>query len=282
MKQVCKSIVITCFNRTYSLIKCLANLKKAKNYEEYNIVFVVQIGNPEVLEIVNKFNCTNKFIIKTHYPKNWSALKKMAHNGVRGVSFCFEKLQSEFVCYLEDDIIISYDFLVFHEFIHNKYLHDKYFFGLNGFSGEKFNINKISLYSKFVYGLGKGFSFNKKIWNIIKYKIWSKKYINSKAPTLDGLLENFIKKNNYFVIMPICSRIYEFESYGLHINPVSNKFYFQRLRDSFVKNNFLTDVYRYSFFSRYKWRKDCRKYYGSIINRFIIYSKLIKNKFFLF
>ena len=52
----------------------------------------------------------------------------MANNGFKGWKYCFENLKSDYAIYLEDDILISYDFLDFHEFIHQKYKNDNKFF----------------------------------------------------------------------------------------------------------------------------------------------------------
>ena len=56
------------------------------------------------------------------------------------------------------------------------YINDPNFFGVNGFSGEKFQKSKISKYSKYVYGLGKGFSINNIGINIITQKPKIQKY----------------------------------------------------------------------------------------------------------
>ena len=37
----------------------------------------------------------------------------MANNGFKGWKYCFENLKSDYAIYLEDDILISYDFFRF-------------------------------------------------------------------------------------------------------------------------------------------------------------------------
>ena len=267
-----KSILITCFDRPKSLKKCINHLYLAKNINQYNVVFVRQKGNNEVKNLVLNSKFKKKYIINTNYPKKFSPLKKMANNGFKGWDFCFKNLKSDYSIYLEDDILISYDFLVFHEFIHKKYQNDRNFFGVNGFSGEIYNDKKIFKYSKFVYGLGKGFSTNKKKWRYFKKNIWNRTFLNQSYPALDSANENFVKKNNLYVVMPICSRIQEDYTNGLHIKK-TNKFYFNRLKNSFVKIKYKEEIYKYSFFESYNWRKDCKKYKGQLIEKFFSFIK---------
>ena len=273
-----KSILITCFDRPDSLKKCINHLYLANNINKYNVVFVRQKGNSKVQKIVENSRFEKKFIITTKYPKKFSPLKKMANNGFKGWKYCFENLKSDYAIYLEDDILISYDFLDFHDFVHQKYKNDNKFFGVNGFSGEIYNFKKISKYSKFVYGLGKGFSTNKLNWKLFRSKIWNKNFLQKVNPALDSANENFVKKNNLYVVMPICSRILEDYTNGLHIKK-TNKSYFKKLRRSFVKIKYKKKLYDYSFFESYNWRNDCRKYRGLLFEKLYKFLKYTRKNY---
>jgi hypothetical protein len=267
MKKL-NSIIITCYNREEALEKCFNNLLKADQINNFNIVIVRQRGFDKVKALVKNFNFKNKYIIETDYLDDLNPNKKMAYNGYKGCDFAFSKLDPNYICYLEDDIIVSKDFFNFHNFLHKKFLYDPNFFGVNGFSKEPYIFSKINLYSKFVYGLGKGYSFNSNIWNIIKEKIWNKEFFQQDVPYLDSPIENYIKKNNYFVIMPILSRIYEFPTEGTNISLKNNLIYFKKFKESFVgENHNKNEIYRYSFTQRYTWRSDCKKYLGSFLNQ---------------
>jgi hypothetical protein len=276
MNRLIKTISITSYNRPKILEKCLKQLRKCQLIDEYKIVIVQQDYNSVFKKIINKFKFKNLHIIKTSYPKKWNPYKKMTMNGLRGFNYCFEKLNSDISFYLEDDIIVANDFLIFSEYILNKYKDDVNFFAVNGFSKEPFNIKKINLYSKFVFGIGKGWAINKKKWKTIK-KFWNNKFINSSHPEYDYPIENFVKRNNYYVVMPFCSRTYELRSQGVSVKKSDNK-YFTNLKKSFVKiknNNF---NFRYSFFLKYTWRQDCKKYKGYLIGSLQIkLKKLFKN-----
>ena len=275
MMSAKNSILITAYNRDKTLKKCLINLYNASNIHDYNLIIVIQKSKLNLIKIIKKFKFKKIWIIKTNYPKKWNPNKKMAFNGYKGCKFAFDKLKSNYLCYLEDDIIVSKDFLQFHDTVQKKYKNEKNFFGINGFSKNNFDKSKVKYYSKFVYGLGKGHSFNSEIWKILKQKIWTKKFLDQNIPYLDAPIERFIKNNNYFVVMPIISRIYEYPSEGTNIS-LNNKKYFKDLKNKFfIKKNNKKINYIYNPFLYYDWRTDCRKYYGKTINYFYLKSKKI-------
>ena len=265
MKNLTKTISITSYNRPEILTKCLNSLHKCELIDQYNIVIIQQKYNEKFKRIFDnfKYKFTNFKIIKTSYPNNWGPYKKMTINGYKGFEFCFEKLKSDIGYYLEDDIVVSNDYLIFSEYILNKYKNDTNFFAVNGFSKELFDKSKINLYSKFVYGIGKGWGIHNDKWKTIK-KFWNKKFINSLNPEYVSPIENFIKKNNFYVVMPICSRTYEQKSKGVSIVITDNK-YFSEFKSSFVHIKNKNFHFKYSFFSNYSWRKDCKKYKGKIL-----------------
>jgi len=273
-----KGISITSFNRPDLLNKCLEKIKRAKLSEEYSIIIIQQNYNERFEKLINKFEFSNLKIIKTSYPHRWNSYKKMTLNGYKGFEYCFDKIHCDIGFYLEDDIMVSSDFFLFCEKMLEKYKNDKNFFAVNGFSKEPFNIKKIQLYSKFVFGIGKGWAINKDRWKIIK-KIWSPKFINSTNPEYDYPIENYIKKNYFYVVMPACSRTYELPSNGVSVKK-NDKEYFKSFKNSFVKIDNKNLNFRYSYFVNYNWRKDCKKYKGKLIGFFILNFKLIKKKLF--
>ena len=109
MKKL-NSIIITCYNREEALEKCFNNLLKADQINNFNIVIVRQRGFDKVKALVKNFNFKNKYIIETDYLDDLNPNKKMAYNGYKGCDFAFSKLDPNYICYLEDDIIVSKDF----------------------------------------------------------------------------------------------------------------------------------------------------------------------------
>ena len=259
-----KGIVLTSYNRPNSLKECLKNIYKSNLSADYTLIIVQQDITAEIQNIINQFNSERIVIINTSYPKDWSAYKKMTINGFKGFEHCFETLKCDVGFYLEDDIIVSYDFFVFCEVILNKYKKDRNFFAVNGFSKEPFDDNKKLLYSKFIFGIGKGWAINSDKWKIIK-DLWNDKFINSKNPEYDYPIENYIKQNFFYVVMPICSRTYEIMGDGVSIKKENTK-YFLDFKKSFTQIINKDYKFKFSFFSKYTWRKDCKKYKGKLLS----------------
>ena len=267
-KNFIKSVMITSYNRPYILERTLEYLFKSQLIDECNIVIVQQNINNKFKKLFQKIRHKNFFLLKTKYPQEWNPHKKMILNGRKGMQYCFEKLNSDICFYLEDDIAVSNDFIKFCNYIINKYQKDDNFFGVNCFSREKLSDNKINLYSKFTYGIGKGWAVPKKRWKLIK-KLWNNSFINEhEAPLYDAPIEKYIKDNRKYVVMPINSRSYEIPSNGVNINLKDNSEYFVNFKKSFVNQRKINADYEYSFFQRYTWRSDCVKYKGQIFHYF--------------
>jgi hypothetical protein len=267
MKKIdIKSVMITSYNRPYILERTLEYLFKSQLIDECNIVIVQQDINNKFTKIFQKINHKNFFLLKTKYPQEWNAHKKMILNGREGLKYCFEKLNSDICFYLEDDIAVSKDFIKFCSYIINKYKDDDNFFGVNCFSKEKFSNHKIHLYSKFIYGIGKGWAVPKKRWKLIK-KLWNNQFVNKyDAPLYDAPIEKYIKDNFKYVVMPINSRSYEIPSNGVNISIKNNQKYFFDFKKSFVNQKKINCEYKYTFFQRYAWRSDCVKYKGQLFH----------------
>lgn len=269
-----KGIVITSFNRPYSLKECLKNIYNSNLSDDYVLIIVQQDYNDEIEKIINNFKFKKIEILKTSYPEDWSPYKKMTLNGYKGFEHCFDKLNCDIGFYLEDDIVVAYDFFVFCEKILNRYKNDKNFFAVNGFSKEPFNRKKMLNYSKFVFGIGKGWGVNSDKWEIIK-NLWNEKLINSDNPEYDYPIENYIKENFFYVVMPICSRTYEIQGDGVSIKNNETK-YFSDFKNSFTSIQNKNDNYKFTFFSSYEWRKDCKKYKGKWLSFFYKMTSSIK------
>jgi hypothetical protein len=93
---------------------------------------------------------------------------------------------------------------------------------------------------------------------------------------LDSANQQYAKKKKLYVVMPICSRILEYPTNGLHIKK-DNIHYFNRLKKSFVRIKCKKNIYEYSFLEKYNWRQDCKKYKGQIIETL---DKFFKNFYY--
>ena len=274
------SIIITSYNRPLVLEKNLKNLKNVSNIKNCNVVIIQQNMNKKFINLFKKINFKKFYILKTKYPKKFNPHKKMILNGLEGMKFAFENLKSDICFYVEDDIILAKDAIQFGTFIINRYDKDKNFFAVNFFSKMKYSASTQNLYSKFIYGIGKGWGVSKNKWKLIK-KFWDTNFVNSHiAPLYDSPIEEYIKSEFKYVVMPINSRSYEIPSNGVNINLKDNQKYFKEFKGSFVGSNYIGNNYKYSFFQKYHWRNDCIRYKGKIIHLLENMIKKTLKKFF--
>ena len=261
------SFTITSYNRYNILKKDLEYLMRISTIQDCNIIIVQQDINQKFDNLFKKIKHNKVYIIKKKHPKKYNPNRKMILNGVKGFKFIFESLESDICFYVEDNIALSGDAIKFGSSIIEKYKYDDNFFGVNFFSKMKYDKKKLKLYSKFIYGIGKGWGVEKRRWLLIK-KLLNKNFIYSiDAPLYDWPLEKYIKENLNYVVMPINSRSFEIPSDGVNVNIRDNQKYFKKMRASFVGTKSLNLDYKYTLFHKYEWRKDCIKYKGQIIHK---------------
>jgi hypothetical protein len=254
-----KSVFITAFNREKIFFKTLTRLKDCKSYNQYKKVIIYQNINKAVLkkikEIDSKIN-----VIKTEYSNNISSLQKTNFNSYAGFKKCFEEYNSDYVIYLEDDVLPSYDFLEYHDYIISHYQNDKKFFSANSFSKDYYNSYNDFYYSKFIYGIGKGFSISRNKWQVLK-KMYERLFSEKREIFYDCYFEQEIK-NKYFVIMPYRSRTLEQPSSGQNSKlSDQNRIFNKNWKKSFLnKKKFEIKNYTFAHNMKYSWRKDCLHY----------------------
>jgi hypothetical protein len=253
-----KTIFITSFNREKIFYKTLIKLKSCRGYDQFHKVIIYQDINKSVYKKIKKID--NKIcIISTSYKNNISALHKCNLNTFKGFTKSFEKYKSDYVIFLEDDVLPSYDFLEFHNYIISKYRYDKKFFAANSFSRES-GKNLDFSYSKFIYGIGKGWSLSKEKWPVLK-KMFEELFYSQKNIFYDCYFETDIIRK-YYVIMPFRSRCYEQPSNGLNSRIAQKKSsHWKNWKKSFLnKKKYRIKKYTYKPNQKYTWRKDCQKY----------------------
>jgi len=280
-------IVLTTFNRPQTLAKCLNSLKKSYLKDQFELLVVRQVGNKKTEQIIKKIKwirCSEMTVIK---PLEWSVKRAINHNIRSGISYAFDKKNADAVIVLEDDILVGHDFLYFCKEILKKYENDFNFRAVNGFSNEKFDSSKMSLYGKYIYGVGKGWGINRKIWQQYLKNSWT----GMEEEHFDYLIEPIIKKG--FVVMPYNSRTCDvgWEN-SSHTSSDQNDPYYQKLFNSWVKDRpFKIKSYQYQNKYKYRWRTDCLKYnwfnrrvmspFYLIMGRLFYRSKLkLKSKLF--
>ena len=253
-----KSVFITAFNREKIFFKTLIKLKNCKNYNQYNKVIIYQNLQERVLKKIKKIDKKIN-VIKTEYSNNISGLQKCNINAYVGFKKCFDEYKSDYVIFLEDDVLPSYDFLEYHDHIISQFRNNKKFFAANSFS-KNYKKQLNFTYSKFIYGIGKGWSIPKEKWGTLK-KIFEQLLLEKKEEFFDWRIEQEIK-NKFFVVMPYRSRTFEQPSNGLNSKLTNqNSIFNKSWKKSFLKKKmFQIKNYTFMFNMEYDWREDCLHY----------------------
>lgn len=261
-----KSLFITAYKREKIFFSSLKKLKLCQNYNEFKKLVIFQDINKNTLNKIKKFDSKIE-VINTQYSLDTAIYDKICCNLYQGFKRCFEYYKSEYVICLEDDILPAYDFLKFHNDIILRYRSNKKFFSVNSFSKEySINFKKDSItnnnfiYSKFIFGIGKGWSISKEKWPILKKMINEILILKSNVP-YDAYFEPEIK-SKYFVIMPFRSRCIEQPSNGVHtkLEDKDSKFWINWKKSFLNKNKYKIKNYIFTHNMKYTWRKDCLNY----------------------
>jgi hypothetical protein len=265
------SILITVYNRFEEFQKCLDAIHACKYQENYNLVIVYHEEIPSTKLLLDLVEHPFLYLIPVNGIGR-TALLNMNSNRILGLNFCFEKLGSEMVIAVEDDVQLGYDALVFSEDIILRYSKNSSFRGVNLGSRMPRSGDLFYSYGKFRYGIsGQGSAMTKDTWRKIN-NLNLLQGISYKG--FDSLVEDYFKTG--FVISPYASRYLDEGWRGTHASPDPNHPYYIDLQKSFVGSLPFAQQRLSCVRSKYSWRKDCIPYYG-VLN-FYYWTKLIARK----
>ena len=198
-----KHILITIYDRTDKIHETLASLQSIYNIDQYELVFVRQEETSSDCKIVENIINSIKWIkvhqITTSYQHDDSSQKKINLNIITGFKYCFEDLKSQFVLFIEDDVLLGFDSLYFAEKMTKKYQHSPFFKSVSLGSTVEFKEGRLYEYCKLMNGISKGWIVTSRTWPYIK-RIWPKTH----RTYYDAILRHHFR--NGFVITPINSR----------------------------------------------------------------------------
>jgi hypothetical protein len=252
------AILLVTFNRPTELSMVMESVKRAKRDSIKKMLVVQQPGNSQISDMCTKVDWID-FELELNTPSGKTVASKINNNIFIGINLLFQDPDIEWVSVLEDDIVVSYDFFEFVNYIMKLYHSDQNFRGVNGFSGLPDNeINTPDQFGEYRYGFGWGWAINRNTWSLLQ-EIWS----GNEEAHWDGHVEHLVKTG--FVVMPIRSRILNigFNERATHTKKYENSLLpeEEKLRESFVST---------SYTGRYKrvvkdldWREDCRSYLRS-------------------
>lgn len=160
-----------------------------------------------ILDVGNQFDSTSFVEIETvkllNIPQDGSdnIYLSINKNFFRLFSECFK--YSDRCIFLDDDLGVRQDFLVFFDRMFVLFENSVDFRGIVGFSGFLSDEDDYSKVSKVKFGFGNGFGFTKKVWTFVESI-----YFLSDSVFFDAWLERFCRSG--FIVMPLVSRVLDF------------------------------------------------------------------------
>lgn len=193
-------VVIICHRRTEHLKRVLDSLTKAQGIETWEVTFVAQNPTSEVMEIISSFSSTSSTILIQDLDSSQVTVRgAINRNLFAGLYDNFLLKKKDYVVVIEDDVLISPDFLTFVEIMVRKFGHESAFRGVNGLSSYT-GPRLVGDYARFSQGFMWGWAttssnFRKllRFWNGNEDAHW------------DHYIEPYLRTG--FVINPVFSKV---------------------------------------------------------------------------
>jgi hypothetical protein len=243
---------VVCFNRTTELLKTLDSIEKAFNSPK-RVIIVCQLGCEPVENIVKNLSSDKYYKIYTSKKKDSESSRFLINRNVfTALSAAFE-LGADFVSLVEDDIEVHPQFFNFMAQINEEFMNDFFFKAANGFSGNSVLQECGEGFGKYRFGVGWGWSINKKNWRNLK-RFWD----GSEDRHWDGLIEPFMRSG--FVVMPNHSLIINNGLIGNGTNSGADLALNQKIVSSYLSNKAFDQPHWVMNQINLSWREDCFEY----------------------
>lgn len=184
------------YSRPHLLAKCLDSIFAMENIDNYKKLFVLQIGNSTVEQLIYKRVDSTTEIIEVD-GKTRSPLENMNFNRWLALQKAFERDGCDWVLSIEEDVEVAPETLIFIEEIYAKYKYTKDFRGINlgSILSSQDLLATFSLQRFGVHGCGS--VLTKETWNRMK-KLKIERTLKEFA--LDGAIEGITKSG--FMVTP--------------------------------------------------------------------------------
>lgn len=195
------TILVLTFQRYKHLKEVIKALSGASEVSNFNVVFLIQDHKVEILQLCEMSKFKHKSILRISPPINWQTYRKINMNMRVGASFIFDHMKTPWGIFLEDDIKLEKDSLVFFQMVENSFGSNPNYRATNAFSRmpRKIDPDESSHFVRLNYGVGWGWSLNLKNYSII-----SDYWTGYEKQHWDGFLEPFFRTG--FVVNPWQSR----------------------------------------------------------------------------
>ena len=254
MKQLIGAVLLITHQRVHQLRQVIEHLELSwvPTYRTMHIIF--HEGQSEVFEIISNISSVDPIIMTVNRASAQSVKEAISRNVFDGLEAVFSDPTVDFVTVIEDDILVSEDFLQFNSEIMQIEFKNPRFKGINGFSGAKWDSERQHEYGHFRYGFGWGWSITRETW-VSLVEIWSDNFLNH----WDGLIESHVRTG--YVVMPRNSKVKNigFDSSASHTGTGGEEE--EKLNASFLASPILNKSAKYSL-SKFDlhWRWDATEY----------------------
>jgi hypothetical protein len=254
MKELTGAVLLITHQRVHQLRRVIEHLELSwvPTYRSMHIVF--HEGQSEIFGIISQISFVDPIIMTVNRASARSAKEAISRNIFDGLEVIFSNPTVDFVTVIEDDILVSEDFLHFNSEVMQMEFENPGFKGINGFSGVKCDLEQQYEYGHFRYGFGWGWSITRETW-VSLFEIWSDNFLNH----WDGLIESHVRTG--YVVMPRNSKVKNigFDSSASHTGAGCEQE--ERLNASYLASPALNKSAKYSL-SKFDlhWRWDATEY----------------------
>ena len=205
------TIIILAHKRVDHLVQVVESLAGARGIEHHRVVGIVDGNWPASMDIIRSTLSPEVLVEMTHedglQPRN-----RISKNLQVGLRLGFEYFSAPYCVVLEDDIVVSSDFLDFVSSVYLSHRRQPSFRAINGFSRlPPHPRHRASDYVRLNYGAGWGWALPKKSYGQVK-----KLLERSGDHHWDGLIEPYLRTG--YVVNPLRSRVVNigFDGTGAH------------------------------------------------------------------
>lgn len=198
-------VLLLAHSRVEKLRSVIVALKGAHGVANYDLV-AVQDGKRAPVSNLLKEELEADYLFVIENPEVSGPAQRISRSLKCGLDFAFFQLGAPHVVVIEDDIVVSPDFLDFVNSAHERFGLDKGYRGVNGFSAETVappaDLDGAELCVRLNYGLGWGWSVTPTIYEGMRPFLSSHRRSN---PHWDYSVEPYVRTG--FVVNPLISKI---------------------------------------------------------------------------
>ena len=205
------TIVVLAHRRADHLFQVVESLRAASGFSRHRVLGIVDGEWPDSTKVLRE-GLDPQLLIRVRHEGHLHPRNRIARNLQIGLDLAFNHFSSPYCIVLEDDIVVSDDFLDFVAAVHAKHAKNPLFRAVNGFSKVSPKAGALpSDYVRLNYGVGWGWALPRR-----SYRQVQKLLARCGDFHWDGLVEPFMRTG--YVVNPLRSRVINigFDGSGAH------------------------------------------------------------------